>query len=76
MRRVARGHRVAMRIAITGASGNVGSAVVDRLLEDGHELVGIVRRPPALIRALRWATSRSAIIGTRRQPCSASRRRS
>ncbi|GAA1131835.1 NAD-dependent epimerase/dehydratase family protein [Nocardioides aquiterrae] len=35
-----------MRIAITGASGNVGSAVVDRLLEDGHELVGIVRRPP------------------------------
>ena len=35
-----------MRIAITGASGNVGSAVVDRLLEDRHELVGIVRRPP------------------------------
>ena len=46
MRRRARGHRGAMRIAITGASGNVGSAVVDRLLEDGHELVGIVRRPP------------------------------
>ncbi|HEU5038277.1 MAG TPA: NAD-dependent epimerase/dehydratase family protein [Nocardioides sp.] len=40
------GHRDPMRIAITGASGNVGSAVVDRLLQDGHDLVGIVRRPP------------------------------
>jgi UDP-glucose 4-epimerase len=37
-----------MRIAITGASGNVGLALVERLLaEGGHELVGIVRRPPA-----------------------------
>ena len=35
-----------MRIAITGASGNVGSALVRRLQRDGHELVGIVRRPP------------------------------
>ena len=34
-------------IVITGASGNVGSALVRRLAEDGeHELVGIVRRPP------------------------------
>lgn len=35
-----------MRIAITGASGNVGAALVRRLQEDGHELIGIVRRPP------------------------------
>lgn len=36
-----------MRIVITGASGNVGSALVRRLSEDGsHELVGVVRRPP------------------------------
>lgn len=36
-----------MRIVITGASGNVGSALVRRLAEDGeHELVGVVRRPP------------------------------
>ncbi|WP_028637186.1 NAD-dependent epimerase/dehydratase family protein [Nocardioides sp. URHA0032] len=35
-----------MRIAVTGASGNVGSALVDRLVDDGHEVVGIVRRPP------------------------------
>jgi nucleoside-diphosphate-sugar epimerase len=37
-----------MRIAITGASGNVGSAVVRRLAAAGeHDLVGVVRRPPA-----------------------------
>jgi UDP-glucose 4-epimerase len=36
-----------MRIVITGASGNVGSALVRRLTQDGgHELVGVVRRPP------------------------------
>jgi UDP-glucose 4-epimerase len=36
-----------MRIVITGASGNVGSALLRRLSEDGqHELVGVVRRRP------------------------------
>jgi nucleoside-diphosphate-sugar epimerase len=36
-----------MRIVITGASGNLGSAVVRRLSADpGNELVGVVRRPP------------------------------
>lgn len=37
-----------MRIVITGASGNVGSALLRRLArDDRHELVGVVRRPPA-----------------------------
>ena len=37
-----------MRIVITGASGNVGTALLRRLVEDGqHEIVGVVRRPPA-----------------------------
>lgn len=35
-----------MRIVITGASGNVGSALLRRLAGHGHELVGVVRRPP------------------------------
>ncbi|BBX67136.1 NAD-dependent epimerase/dehydratase family protein [Mycolicibacterium psychrotolerans] len=37
-----------MRIVITGASGNVGTALLRRLAEDapGHDIVGVVRRPP------------------------------
>ncbi|OBK71217.1 NAD-dependent epimerase/dehydratase family protein [Mycobacterium sp. 1274761.0] len=37
-----------MRIAVTGASGNVGTALLRRLTEpgSGHELIGVVRRPP------------------------------
>ena len=37
-----------MRIAITGASGNIGSAVLRRLGADGeHQIVGLARRVPA-----------------------------
>ncbi|GGK21857.1 NAD-dependent epimerase [Pilimelia terevasa] len=36
-----------MRIVVTGASGNVGSAVLRRLAEEpGYDVTGIVRRPP------------------------------
>ncbi|MCT7658804.1 NAD-dependent epimerase/dehydratase family protein [Mycobacterium deserti] len=35
-----------MRIVITGASGNVGTALLRRLAGADHELVGVVRRPP------------------------------
>jgi UDP-glucose 4-epimerase len=38
-----------MRIVITGASGNIGSATLRRLGADGdHQLVGIARRTPAI----------------------------
>lgn len=36
-----------MRVVVTGASGNIGSAVLRRLSADGHELIGLSRRPPA-----------------------------
>jgi len=37
-----------VRIVVTGASGNVGSAVLRRLVADGgHDLVGVSRRRPA-----------------------------
>jgi nucleoside-diphosphate-sugar epimerase len=49
-----------MRIVITGASGNVGSALVRRLAREGcHELVGLVRRPPrrdVSFPAMQWSS--------------------
>ncbi|NAZ82485.1 NAD-dependent epimerase/dehydratase family protein [Kineococcus sp. R8] len=36
-----------MRIAITGASGNVGTALLRRLAGTDHDVVGLCRRPPA-----------------------------
>lgn len=35
-----------MRIVVTGASGNVGTALRSRLVDDGHDVVALARRPP------------------------------
>jgi uncharacterized protein (TIGR01777 family) len=36
-----------MRIALTGASGLIGTALSRRLTADGHDVVPVVRRPPS-----------------------------
>jgi UDP-glucose 4-epimerase len=48
-----------VRIVITGASGNVGTALLRRLTRAGHELVGLCRRPPEPLSPYDVATWRS-----------------
>ncbi len=43
-----------MRIAITGSSGLIGSALLGSLRADGHETVRLVRRPPRAPDEVRW----------------------
>ncbi|MCE7081546.1 TIGR01777 family oxidoreductase [Streptomyces sp. ST2-7A] len=42
------------RIAVTGASGLIGSALVRSLRADGHEVVRLVRRAPSAPDEARW----------------------
>lgn len=50
-----------MRVAVTGASGLIGSAVVPLLRERGHDVVKLVRRPPAAGDEVRWDPSGGSI---------------
>jgi uncharacterized protein (TIGR01777 family) len=43
-----------MKIAIAGASGLIGGALVPRLREDGHEVLRLVRRTPRTADEHRW----------------------
>ncbi|MEU9790884.1 TIGR01777 family oxidoreductase [Streptomyces sparsogenes] len=43
-----------MRIAITGSSGLIGTALVRSLRADGHEVVRLVRRAPGAEDEVRW----------------------
>lgn len=43
-----------MRIAITGASGLIGSALTASLAADGHEVAALVRRAPQHAGEVRW----------------------
>ncbi|WP_419994291.1 TIGR01777 family oxidoreductase [Streptomyces boninensis] len=50
-----------MRIAVTGSTGLVGTALVSSLLADGHEVVKLVRREPAAEGEVRWDPKRQYV---------------
>lgn len=43
-----------MRVAITGASGLIGSALTSSLEGDGHDVIRLVRREPTTSSEVRW----------------------
>ena len=43
-----------MKVAVTGSSGLIGTALVDSLRADGHEVIRLVRRPPRDADEIRW----------------------
>ena len=43
-----------MKVAITGSSGLIGSALTASLQADGHQVVRLVRRPPRSADEIRW----------------------
>ncbi|MGW5850368.1 TIGR01777 family oxidoreductase [Streptomyces sp. NPDC055254] len=50
-----------MRIAVTGSSGLIGSALVRSLRGDGHQVVRFVRRAPADADEARWDPARGYV---------------
>jgi uncharacterized protein (TIGR01777 family) len=44
-----------VKIAVTGASGLIGSTLIPRLQADGHEVIRLVRRTPRTAEEHRWA---------------------
>ena len=53
-----------MKLAITGASGLVGTALVPFLTSGGHEVVRLVRRAPKASDEVRWDPARGEIDRT------------
>jgi uncharacterized protein (TIGR01777 family) len=43
-----------MKVAVTGSSGLIGTALTASLRADGHEVVRLVRRPPQAADEIRW----------------------
>jgi uncharacterized protein len=47
-----------VKIAVTGSSGLIGSALLPVLRDDGHTVLRLVRRPPAAADEVRWDPDR------------------
>ncbi|WP_405493642.1 TIGR01777 family oxidoreductase [Streptomyces sp. NBC_00096] len=60
-----------MRIAVTGASGLIGSALGRVLKADGHEVVRFVRREPAAPDEARWDPERGYVDPAGLEGCGA-----
>lgn len=60
-----------MRIAVTGTSGLIGSALVRSLRADGHQVVRLVRREPAAPLEIRWDPERRFVEGAGLAGCEA-----
>jgi uncharacterized protein len=43
-----------MKVAITGSSGLIGTALAASLRADGHQVIRLVRRPPSAADEVRW----------------------
>lgn len=50
-----------MRVAVTGSTGLIGSALVDALRADTHEVLRLVRRPPAAEDERAWDPAKGAL---------------
>ncbi|MCX4582692.1 TIGR01777 family oxidoreductase [Streptomyces sp. NBC_01481] len=50
-----------MRIAVTGSTGLIGTALVRSLRSDGHEVVRLVRRPPQAGDEVEWDPERQYV---------------
>lgn len=50
-----------MRIAITGSTGLIGTALVQSLRADGHHVVRLVRHQPSAADEVRWAPKRQEV---------------
>lgn len=50
-----------MRIAITGSTGLIGTALATRLQQEGHDVVRLVRRPPRAADEVAWDPERGTV---------------
>jgi uncharacterized protein (TIGR01777 family) len=60
-----------MRIAVTGSSGLIGSALSHSLTADGHDVVRLVRRAPADPAEVRWDPHRGTVDTAGLEGCEA-----